>query len=263
MKIILATGGFDPLHSGHIEYLKAARSLGDQLVVGLNSDDWLTRKKGRPFMSWAERNAVLKELRCVDHVLNFDDQDGSACAFIEFMLAHTNTDNTQLVFVNGGDRTQDNIPEMSITDPRLSFEFGIGGTDKLNASSSILRNWTHPVTERPWGKYTVLEELGPTVKVKTLTVDPGASLSMQRHHHRQELWFVAQGQARVDGVNEQDQKSTITELSEHDLLHITLGEWHQLCNTGDLPLQIVELQFGDQCVETDIDRRYYTDQHDI
>ena len=60
MKIVLATGGFDPLHSGHISYLKSARELGDKLIVGLNSDDWLTRKKGRPFMPYKERAAIVE-----------------------------------------------------------------------------------------------------------------------------------------------------------------------------------------------------------
>ena len=55
MKIVLATGGFDPVHSGHIQYLKAAKELGDILIVGLNSDEWLERKKGKSFMPWNER----------------------------------------------------------------------------------------------------------------------------------------------------------------------------------------------------------------
>jgi D-beta-D-heptose 7-phosphate kinase/D-beta-D-heptose 1-phosphate adenosyltransferase len=55
MKIVLITGGFDPIHSGHISYIQSAKKLGDQLVVGVNSDAWLTRKKGRPFMPLQER----------------------------------------------------------------------------------------------------------------------------------------------------------------------------------------------------------------
>ena len=57
--IVLVTGGFDPLHSGHIEYFNAAKRLGDILVVGLNSDEWLTRKKGKPFLSFFERNEIV------------------------------------------------------------------------------------------------------------------------------------------------------------------------------------------------------------
>ena len=71
-KVVLVTGGFDPLHSGHIEYFKAARELGDHLVVGVNSDEWLARKKGRPFMPFAERANIIKHLDMVDEVIAFN-----------------------------------------------------------------------------------------------------------------------------------------------------------------------------------------------
>ena len=71
MKIVLATGGFDPIHSGHISYLRSAKSHGDKLVVGLNSDDWLRRKKGREFMSWDERASIVSSLAMVDDVIAF------------------------------------------------------------------------------------------------------------------------------------------------------------------------------------------------
>src|SRR6056300_143789 len=97
--IVLVTGGFDPLHSGHIEYFKAAKKLGDKLVVGLNSDEWLTRKKGRPFMPFHERAAIIKELKCVDQVIGFNDDDDSACNAIGHVLATTAD---IVVFANGG-----------------------------------------------------------------------------------------------------------------------------------------------------------------
>ena len=78
MKVVLVTGGFDPLHSGHIEYFHAAKKLGDILVVGLNSDEWLTRKKGRPFMPFKERSSIINELKVVSNVFQFDDED-DAC----------------------------------------------------------------------------------------------------------------------------------------------------------------------------------------
>ena len=252
MKIVLVTGGFDPIHSGHIELLKAAKQLGDQLVVGLNSDDWLSRKKGQPFMPWEERNAILKELKCVDHVLPFDDSDDSAKGFITYMLENSRGD---LIFANGGDRTQENIPEMSIQDPRLTFAFGVGGDDKKNSSSWILREWKQPKTKRPWGNYRILHELKPEVKVKELTVKPGASLSMQRHHNRQELWFVTQGLAAVDGLDDANNVYELTKLEKFDVLHIANNEWHQLKNVGEDQLKIVEIQFGTECIEEDIERK--------
>ena len=77
MKIVLVTGGFDPLHSGHIEYFTEAKKLGDILVVGINSDEWLTRKKGRPFMPFEERATILEKMEMVDYVYGVDDSDGS------------------------------------------------------------------------------------------------------------------------------------------------------------------------------------------
>ena len=107
-KVVLVTGGFDPLHSGHIAYFKAAKELGDKLVVGLNSDAWLTRKKGRPFMPFEERAAIIKELACVDDVIGFNDDDDTARNAIGHILA-TTVDN--VVFANGGDRTNTTTPE--------------------------------------------------------------------------------------------------------------------------------------------------------
>jgi D-beta-D-heptose 7-phosphate kinase/D-beta-D-heptose 1-phosphate adenosyltransferase len=76
--IVVVTGGFDPLHSGHIVYFEDAKKLGDKLIVGINSDEWLVNKKGRPFMPLSERSEIIKNLTVVDEVITFDDQDNSA-----------------------------------------------------------------------------------------------------------------------------------------------------------------------------------------
>ena len=132
MITVVATGGFDPIHSGHIEYLKEASLSGTRLIVGVNSDEWLIRKKGRFFMPFEERAAIVKELTCVDAVIAFDDSDGSAIDCLE-QVKHLYPSDT-IIFVNGGDRTSDNIPEMAVQG--IEFEFGIGGEDKKNSSSS-------------------------------------------------------------------------------------------------------------------------------
>jgi D-beta-D-heptose 7-phosphate kinase/D-beta-D-heptose 1-phosphate adenosyltransferase len=255
MKIVIVTGGFDPLHSGHIAYLQAARKLGDQLVVGLNSDDWLARKKGRPFMPYAERYSVLAELACVDRVLDFDDRDGSAKDLIKRML-ETLTHDDEIVFANGGDRTDKNIPEMDLEDARLTFAFGVGGFNKANSSSWILEDWKKPKTDRTWGYYRVLHEVGNHVKLKELTVNPKTCLSMQRHEKRAEFWFVAEGEATVYTV---DPHSTEYDLmaspAKHQATWIKLNEWHQLCNETDQPLKLIEIQYGENCVEEDIERK--------
>jgi len=254
MKIVLVTGGFDPVHSGHIAYFKAARTLGDQLIVGLNSDEWLARKKGRAFMPWNERLCVINNLSMVDEVYTFDDSDGSAKSFIRQVRAHY--PDAQLVFANGGDRTAFNIPEMDVADANIEFVFGVGGEDKKNSSSWILEEWKKPRTDRTWGYYRVLHEVGTNTKLKELTVMPKTCLSMQRHDRRSEFWFVAEGTATVYTL---DQASTDSEvkcyLDAHQHTFIACQEWHQLCNETDQPLRLIEIQYGDNCVEEDIERR--------
>ena len=138
-KVVLVTGGFDPLHSGHIAYFKAAKKFGDSLCVAVNSDDWLIRKKGKPFMNIDERMSVLKELKTPDIVIEFNDKDDSACDAIEMALQVYE----EVVFANGGDRGRMNTPEYIKykDDPRVIFEFGVGGANKMNSSSKLLEEW--------------------------------------------------------------------------------------------------------------------------
>ena len=251
-RIVLVTGGFDPLHSGHIAYFKAARELGDVLIVGANSDEWLVRKKGRAFMPWSERATIIAELRCVDRVINFDDSDGTANGAI--LKVRQIYPNDTIVFANGGDRTSNNIPEMDIVDENIEFMFGVGGNDKMNSSSWILEEWKAPKTERPWGYYRVLHEV-PGMKVKELTVNPGQSLSMQRHMHRSEYWIVSEGQASVDMAMESGYMLPSVTLERHDEHDVLPKEWHRLSNNRHNPLRIVEVQYGDRCDEEDIERK--------
>jgi cytidyltransferase-like protein len=244
MNVVLVTGGFDPIHSGHISYLNHAEHLGDMLIVGLNSDAWLTRKKGQSFMSWRERMIVLDNLHMVDRVVEFDDSDGTACDAI--CRVKEMFPNDKIIFANGGDRTAANIPEMVFDD--VEFVFGVGGEDKANSSSWILDEWKAPKTERPWGYYRVLHEV-PGTKVKELTVMPGQSLSMQQHQHRSEYWFVAEGSCQV--VTE----LTTIQLSTHDRIDIPKAQWHQLSNPFSSPCRLIEIQYGDQCDESDIERK--------
>jgi cytidyltransferase-like protein len=245
-KIILVTGGFDPLHSGHIAYLKAAKQLGDILVVGVNSDAWLARKKGQAFMPLLERTAIIRELECVDFVIDFDDVDNTAKHAI--WMVRQSYPQDAIVFANGGDRTDKNIPEMDVADTNTTFVFGVGGTNKANSSSWILEEWKAPKTDRPWGYYRILHEV-PGTKVKELTVNPGQTLSMQRHSSRAEYWQVSEGRCVVEGEGKRQ-----TSLETHDSYHIPTNEWHRLYNPFDQPCRIVEIQYGPNCVEEDIER---------
>jgi cytidyltransferase-like protein len=248
--IVLITGGFDPIHSGHISYINAAKKLGDILVVGVNSDDWLRRKKGQEFMPSSERIDIIQNLKSVDHCILFDDTENHAIEAIRNIKSMYPGD--RIIFANGGDRTSENIPEM--IEPGIEFVFGVGGEDKKNSSSWILQEWKAPKTERQWGYYRVLHEV-PGMKVKELTVDPGKSLSMQRHQMRAEYWLVSEGQAVINRATPLDFELPTAILNKHDQLHVAKQEWHQLTNPYNHPLKIVEIQYGEQCVEEDIERR--------
>ena len=251
-RIVLITGGFDPIHSGHIAYFKAAKQLGDILVVGVNSDAWLTRKKGAPFMPYMERATIVRNIVGVDFVIDFNDSDGSAKNAIQMVRQSYPQD--KIIFANGGDRTSTNILEMDIVDDNLEFAFGVGGEDKKNSSSWILQEWKAPKTERPWGYYRVLHEV-PGMKVKELTVEPGQKLSMQRHFHRAEYWIVSEGRAEVNRSMASGYMLPPVKLQQHDEYDVPVGEWHQLTNPYDVPVKIVEIQYGEQCIEEDIERK--------
>lgn len=251
-RIVLCTGGFDPIHSGHIDYIRAARTLGDYLVVGVNSDEWLTRKKGRAFMPLRERGTIVANIVGVDQVVLFDDSDGSARDAIR--QVREQFPNAVIVFVNGGDRTAENIPEMSVEDSKLEFHFGVGGEFKKNSSSWILEEWKAPKTERPWGYYRVLHE-APGVKVKELTVDPKKALSMQRHHCRAEYWLVESGTGIVTSQLNSGYALPAKELNKNDSHHVPVEHWHQLQNPYSEPLRVIEIQYGDRCDEDDIERK--------
>ena len=139
-KLSLVTGGFDTIHSGHISYFTRAKDFSDYLVVGINTEEWLTKKKGQYFQSWVERAEIIRHLDMVDAVITVpDDDEGSACGAIAKCLEIAET----VVFCNGGDRGKDNTRETVkyCNDSRVQFEYGIGGDDKMNSSSWILRGY--------------------------------------------------------------------------------------------------------------------------
>ena len=144
MRIVVVSGGFDPIHSGHLALLREASGMGDKLIVGVNSDAWLTRKKGKPFMDVHERIAILQSIRWVDEVWEFDDSDGTACDLLERVRNHYREilpalSTYSIAFANGGDRNETNNAEISV--PNINFVYGVGGSYKKNSSSWILRNW--------------------------------------------------------------------------------------------------------------------------
>jgi len=243
-KIFLFTGGFDPLHSGHLAVIGACHAEG-RVIVGVNSDAWLVRKKGQVFMPIEERMTIVRNIKGVMQCIEFDDSDDTAIDAIRKVRDEFGKSN-QIVFVNGGDRTKENIPEMVFDD--VEFRFGVGGDDKKNSSSWILAAWKHPTEQRVWGKSMTYYDSVQS-KVKRLEIEPGKGISMQYHNRRNEFWFIEEGEAQING------ETFTMYLSKHDQYHVDKGNWHQLINIGSSTLKIIEIQYGEECTEQDIVRK--------
>jgi len=251
MKVIVVSGGFDPIHSGHIAYFKSAKSHGDKLIVALNSDSWLEKKKGKFFMPFHERKAIVESIQFVDDVVGFEDDNKGSCinALEEIKKSYPNDD---IYFANGGDRDIKNIPEMSVSG--INFLFSVGGDDKKNSSSCILNKWQYYFEERQWGSFFNLFET-KNIKVKELIVDPGASMSFQRHFKRNEIWLVSEGSCTVsysDDPIEKEKKQL--QLNKFDHYLVPIGHWHQITNPSKVKTHIIEIQYGEDCIESDIER---------
>ena len=252
MKVVLVTGGFDPLHSGHIAYFKEAKKLGDKLVVGVNTDAWLTRKKGRPFMPGGERTTIIQNLSMVDHCLLFGDDDDSAIEAIKNVRMMY--PDAHIIFANGGDRTSENIPEMNTEVENISFEFGVGGGNKANSSSWILNEWKTQKTERDWGYWRVLDDKPEKgYKVKELVIYPGKSLSDQRHFKRSEQWMVLEGVVKME-TDFNNRQETVYIQPHQRPYEIDVEVWHKASNPNGENAHILEIQWG-KCYEEDIERR--------
>tara|TARA_B100001093_G_scaffold324402_1_gene309556 strand:+ start:284 stop:1057 length:774 start_codon:yes stop_codon:yes gene_type:complete len=250
MKIIIVSGGFDPIHSGHVAYFKAARKLGDKLIVALNSDAWLINKKGRFFMPFKERKIIVENLSYVDSVIDFQDDDiGSAInALVKIKEIYPDD---EIVFANGGDRNKENIPEMSVDN--IFFEFGVGGDDKKNSSSWILKKWQYYFEERIWGSfYNLFEE--KHIKVKELIIEPGKGMSFQKHFKRSEIWLVSKGSCIVYYSKDQPDNKKNIKLNKFDNYFVPVGQWHQITNPYEKSCHIIEIQYGEECIEEDIQR---------
>ena len=137
--IILVSGGFDPIHSGHIRLIHDANKYGD-VVVLLNSDQWLRNKKGKEFLPFIERKIIMQNIKGVLKVIEFNDSDKTCIDGIK--KAKSISKDKIIKFANGGDRNNNTTPEIKFCDENnIKTLFGIGGNDKSNTSSWILKKW--------------------------------------------------------------------------------------------------------------------------
>jgi cytidyltransferase-like protein len=251
MKIVVVSGGFDPIHSGHIEYFKSAKEYGDKLIVALNSDEWLEKKKGKFFMPFLERFSIVSSINYVDEVIDFEDDNmGSCIQALEKIKKQYPND--QIFFANGGDRDDKNIPEMSVKG--VNFLFSVGGGDKKNSSSWILNKWQYYFEERKWGSFFNLFQT-KNIKVKELIIDPGKAISFQRHFKRNEIWLVSEGACYVKYAHENKTNDIRkVKLDKYDHYIVPAEKWHQITNPFESPVHLIEIQYGDECIEDDIER---------
>lgn len=128
-KTIMVSGGFDPIHIGHIRMILEASEHGDVVVVA-NSDDWLMRKKGYVFMPWEERAEIIRSIKGVIKVERVDDSDNSVCEAIERCMPDA--------FANGGDRKGNNTPEVALCESLgIDLVWNVGG-GKIQSSSELV-----------------------------------------------------------------------------------------------------------------------------
>jgi cytidyltransferase-like protein len=251
MKIVVVSGGFDPIHSGHIEYFKSAKKHGDKLIVALNSDAWLEKKKGKFFMPFSERYSIVSSIKYIDEVIDFDDDHtGSCIKGLEKVKKKYPKD--EIYFANGGDRSDKNIPEMVVEG--INFLFSVGGDDKKNSSSWILNKWQYYFEERNWGSFFNLFQTN-NIKVKELIIEPNKEISFQRHFKRNEIWLVSEGACYVSYAAKNNTNSIKKiKLNKFDHYVVPKKQWHQIINSFQEPVHIIEIQYGDKCIEDDIER---------
>ena len=129
MKTIMLSGGFDPIHVGHVRMILDAATHGE-VIIAANSDDWLMRKKGYIFMPWEERAEILASIRGVKSVITVDDADNSVCEAISRVRPD--------LFGNGGDRKSNNTPEVDLCNKLgIGLVWNVGG-DKIQSSSDLV-----------------------------------------------------------------------------------------------------------------------------
>ena len=144
-KIVMVSGGFDPIHIGHVRYMQEAKKLGDYLVVVINNDNWLRLKKGSNFMPEQERKEIIEAISGVDEVVISRHSENTIDMSVCEEIIKIKPD----IFANGGDRFADNIPEFKLcNDLGIVMVFNVGRGGKIRSSSELLKEYSEHIKQK-------------------------------------------------------------------------------------------------------------------
>ena len=243
----LVSGGFDPVHVGHLRMFQDAKNLSDNVILLLNNDEWLIEKKGKPFMNQIQRKEILEEFKSITKVIIQTSNDKSSSPAIEEFVK--NNPNKSICYCNGGDRSNiKNIREAEICKKfGVNLEFGVGGEDKIESSSQLTKNYLGNVEKRPWGNYHIIAK-NKGYQIKEIKVLKKSKLSLQKHSNRSEFWQIVKGESKITIENNEYY------LKEKEYIYIPNNTIHRIENIGEKDLIFIEIQLGENLKEEDIIR---------
>jgi cytidyltransferase-like protein len=221
---VAVSGGFDPLHIGHVRMFRKARKLGDKLVVILNNDNWLKNKKGFAFMPEGERKEIIENFSFVDKVVLSSHKPSDPNDAYHRGVSRELKRLKPAIFANGGDRNKKDAadPQSSLywdiktcEDLGIKMVYSVGHGGKVQSSSWMIKDAVRGIARgvRPWGEFYGWDE-GARWKLKTIYIKPGKRLSLQYHNHRSEHWTLVEG----------DATATIEADGDHKKISLMVGQ---------------------------------------